>query len=107
MISSTAFVFVILPCIAAVAVAAPVRDWRLAAAALCGALGLAFVLPTIAATLAAVAFPLAIGAALGSLAVLVGLLRRPTMGVWARMSAALLVAFVATFLNLITFAGGA
>jgi len=104
-ISSVAFVFVIVPCMAAVAVGAVMFDWRLAAAAVCGGLALALIAPTFPSPVGPVLFPVAIGVALGGLATLIGLWRRPSMNVWSRMIVALLVAFIATFLNLITYAG--
>ena len=107
MISNVALVFVILPCIAAVAVGAATFDWRLAAAAMCGGLALALISPTLPSPIGPVLFPIGIGAALGGLATLIGLWRRPSLSVWSRMIVALLVAFIATFLNLITFAGAA
>ena len=105
MISSVAFTFVILPCMAAVTVAAVVRDWRLAAAALSGALGLAFIAPMFGAP-GLILLPIAVGAALGALVTAISLYRRDDVDLWTRMLRALLVAFVASFLNLITFAGG-
>lgn len=107
MISSTAFVFVILPCFGAVLAGAVLFDWRLAAAALCGALGLMFALPALFAPLATLALPLVVGVALGALVVLLSLLRRPTLDLWSRMIRALLTAFAASFLNLLTVSAGA
>lgn len=106
MISGVAFTFVILPCIAAVCVAALVRDWRLAAAVAAGALALAFGAPLLGGV-GLMLLPLAIGAALGALVTAISLYRARDVDLWARMLRALLVTFIATFLNLITFAGGA
>lgn len=107
MISSIAFVFVILPCAGAVLAGALLFDWRLAAAALCGALAMIFALPVLAATVGTIALPFVAGVALGALAVLVSLWRRPSLDVWSRMIRALLTAFVASFFNLITVSSGA
>ena len=106
MISSVAFTFVILPCMAAVGFAALVRDWRLAAAGFFGALGLAFITPAMGGY-AVLLLPVAIGLALGALITAISLWRDPDLDLWGRMLRALLVAFIATFVNLITFAGGA
>ncbi|MBT8411453.1 MAG: hypothetical protein KJP02_06625 [Octadecabacter sp.] len=107
MISNTAFVFVVLPCIGAVLAGALLFDWRLAAAALCGALAVMFALPALSATAATLALPVLVGVALGALVVLISLLRRPSLDVWSRMIRALLVAFAASFLNLLTVSPGA
>lgn len=106
MMSSLAFTFVVLPCIGAVAMAALLRDWRLAMAALCGALALALLAPAIGGY-GLLVMPLAVGAALGALVTAISLYRSPDVDLWGRMLRGLTVAFVASFLNLITFAGGA
>ncbi len=106
MISSLAFTFVILPCIGAVAIAAAVKDWRLAAAALCGALALIFIAPSIGGGLLLFGLPVFAGVALGALALLIGLPRRPDMDIWGRMLTALAVAFFASFLNLLLIGAG-
>ena len=106
MISSVAFTFVILPCMAAVGLAALVRDWRLAAAGFFGGLGLAFIAPALGGY-GILVLPVAIGIALGALITAISLWRDPDLDLWGRMLRALLVAFIATFVNLITFAGGA
>lgn len=105
--SDMAFVFVILPCIAAILAGALLFDWRLAVAALCGALGMVLLAPSLPPQFGYVGLPVFAGIALGALAVAVGLWRRPSLDIWARMICALLVAFFATFLNLITFSTGA
>lgn len=107
MISSAGFVFVILPCIGAVIAGAILFDWRLAAAALCGALGVVFALPVLAPVAATFTLPVMAGVALGALATLVALWRRPSLDVWGRMICALLVAFIASFFNLLTVSPGA
>lgn len=106
MISSVAFTFVMLPCIAAVAVAALLRDWRLAAAVLFGALALAFAAPVLGGY-GLLLLPVAIGVALGALVTAISLWRDPDLDLWGRMLRALILGFAATFLNLLTFANGA
>jgi len=106
MISSLAFTFVILPCIGAVAIACVLRDWRLAAAALCGALALAFVAPALPPSFGLLGLPVFIGVALGALAMVIALPRRPDMDLWGRMLTALAVAFFASFLNLLLLGNG-
>jgi len=107
MISSLAFTFVILPCIGAVAIATLLRDWRLAAAALCGALGLAFLSPSLPHVVGLLGLPVFIGMALGALAMVIALPRKPEMDIWGRMLTALAVAFFASFLNLLLLGNGA
>lgn len=107
MISGLAFTFVLLPCMAAVAVAAVVRDWRLAAAALCGGLGVAFLAPTLGAPIGLIAMPIGIGAALGALVMVITLLRDPDCDIWSRMLRAIITAFIASFAHLLTFTSGA
>lgn len=107
MISGLTFTFVLLPCIAAVTVAAALRDWRLAAAALFGALGLAFLAPTLGAPIGLITLPIGIGAALGALTMVITLLRDPDCDVWSRMLRAIIVTFIATFAHLLTFTNGA
>jgi hypothetical protein len=106
MISGVAFTFVLLPCIAAVAAAAILRDWRLAAAVLFGGLALAFIAPVLGGY-GLLVLPVAVGVALGALVTAISLWRDPDVDMWARMLRALIVSFAASFLNLITFANGA
>ena len=106
MISGVAFTFVMLPCIGAVGAAALLRDWRLAAAALFGALALAFIAPSLGGY-GLLLSPVAIGAALGALVTAISLWRDPDLDTWGRMLRALILSFAATFLNLLTFANGA
>ena len=106
MISGLAFTFVILPCMGAVAVAALIRDWRLAVAAICGGLALALVAPMLPAPLGLLGLPLFVGVALGGLAMVLALPRRPTMDLWGRMLTALAVAFFTTFANLLLSVNG-
>lgn len=107
MISGLTFTFVLLPCIAAVAVSAVVRDWRLAAAAICGGLACAFLAPALPGALGLLGLPVFIGIALGGLGMIIALPRRPTLDVWGRMLTALAVAFAATFFNLLLSTSGA
>lgn len=107
MISALGFTFVILPCIGAVVVAALVRDWRLAAAALCGSLALAFIAPFLPAGLGLLGLPLFMGAALGGLSMVIALLRSPDTDLWGRMITALITAFIASYLNLLFSTNGA
>ncbi|MEL6959448.1 MAG: hypothetical protein AAGL89_10900 [Pseudomonadota bacterium] len=106
MLSGLTFTFVILPCIAAVAISAVLRDWRLAAAAICGGLALAFIAPGLPGGLGLLGLPIFVGIALGGLAMVLALPRRPDMDVWGRMLTALIVAFAVTFLNLLLTANG-
>ena len=106
MISSVAFTFVMLPCIAAASIAALLRDWRLAAAALFGGAALIFAAPVFGGY-GLLVLPVAVGVALGALVTAISLWRDPDLDLWGRALRALIVSFVATFLNLITFAGGA
>lgn len=107
MINDFAFTFVIVPCIAACTVAAIIRDWRLAAAALCGALGLTLIAPALPPAIAYLGLPVFVGIALGALAVMVALLRRPSHDIWGRMLPALIFTFAVTFAHLLYFANGA
>ncbi len=104
MISNLGFVFVVLPCIGAVIAGALLYDWRLAAAAACGALGLllsAPLLPDVVRLLSS----LMSGVAVGALALAVWLLWRPATVLWTRMSVAMLAAFVVHFIHLTYIAG--
>ena len=102
MISSAAFVFVLLPCIAASLVAMILIDWRLAAAVACGALGLLFLAPALPEAVRVFGGPVMTGVALGALAVVALLVWRPVASMWSRMMVALMVTFALTFGNLIT-----
>ncbi|WP_296416779.1 hypothetical protein [Pseudooctadecabacter sp.] len=106
MISGLTFTFVLLPCIGACVLAALVRHWQLAAAGLAGGLGFAFLAPTLPGAIGLIGLPLFIGVALGGLAMVIALPRRPTMDIWGRMLTALAVAFTASFLNLLLNVNG-
>ncbi|SLN56015.1 hypothetical protein [Pseudooctadecabacter jejudonensis] len=106
MISGIAFTFVVLPCLGAVVLAAIVRHWALAAAAMCGGLAFAFLAPSLPGAVGLLGLPFFVGVALGGLAMVLALPRRPDMDLWGRMLTALTVAFAATFLNLLLNANG-
>lgn len=105
MISDFGFVFVIIPCIAAVIAGAVLYDWRLAAAAACGAFALLFVAPLLpdAARLFGTSF--ISGVAVGALALVAHLLWRPTVGIWSRMTSAMMAAFAVHFALLVLTVG--
>lgn len=101
-----AVTFVILPCLAACVTAAIVRDWRLAAAALFGALGVIIsrgALPVGAGTFA---LPVLFGIVLGAAGVVAALLWRPTLDVWGRMLAALGLTFIVSVGHLLIILTG-
>jgi len=106
MISGLTFTFVLLPCIGAVILAAIVTHWHLAAAGLAGGLAFAFLAPSLPGGLGLLGLPFFVGVALGGLAMVLALPRRPTMDIWGRMLTALAVAFAATFLNLLLNVNG-
>lgn len=106
MIGGLSFTFVVIPCLAAVAISALLRDWRLALAALSGALGLAFLTPYTPGGIGLIVLPALIGVILGALAMAIALPRNPGMDLWSRMLTALAVTFSATFLNLLLSTNG-
>lgn len=105
MISNMAFVFVVLPCIGAAIAGAVLFDWRLAAAALCGALGLLFVAPLLPEVLRVTGGSLVSGIAVGAATTLVVLFWRPVASFWSRMTIAMMAAFTVHFAHLIYTAG--
>lgn len=107
MISSLGFTFVILPCIAACAMAALIRDWRLAAAAFFGGLSLIFAAPFVPLGYGLIGLPVFTGVAIGGLVTTATLLRRPVLDIWGRMLPALMVCFTITFFYLLFATRGA
>ncbi|AGI66394.1 hypothetical protein OAN307_c06670 [Octadecabacter antarcticus 307] len=105
MTSNTSFVFVILPCIAAVTAGLFLFDWRLAAATACGAIGLLFIAPLMPNAVRLFGSSIISGVAVGSLALVVVLLIRPTTAIWTRMTIAMLAAFSVHYLHLILTVG--
>lgn len=97
------FTFMLVPCAAAISIGYLARHWTLAAAALTGGLGLLFLITTITAPLSVFIAPAASGAAVAGLILTPMLLRRPSVSVWSRMSAALGAVFL-THLAFLTFA---
>lgn len=105
MTSNTSFVFVILPCITAVIAGLLLFDWRLAAATACGAIGLLFIAPLMPNAVRLFGSSIISGVAVGSLALVVVLLIRPTTAIWTRMTIAMLAAFSVHYLHLILTVG--
>jgi len=103
MISGIAMTFVILPCCGAVGMAAVLRDWRLAAAAFCGALGLMFVAPVLPAIVRLIGLPIVAGATMGAATATVGLWFRPSVDIWSRMIWALVATAAVCFSLLAPF----
>lgn len=101
-----AVTFVILPCIAACSLAAIIRDWRLAAAALFGALGMVFARAALPVGVATFTLPVVFGVVLGATATVAALLWRPTLDVWGRMLAALALTFVVSVGHLLILLTG-
>lgn len=107
MISGLGFTFVILPCIGAVAIAALLKDWRLAAAAVCGSLGAIFIAPYAPDGIRLIASPVLFGMAIGAAAVMIRLWLRPSADIWSRMIWAIVVTAVITFTPLLMLLNGA
>lgn len=97
MISDFSFVFVIIPCIGAILAGAVLFDWRLAAATACGAFGLLFVAPLLPEMARVFGTSFVSGVAVGALALVAHLLWRPTVGIWSRMTSAMMAAFAVHF----------
>lgn len=102
MISDLAFVFVILPCIGAVCAGAVLFDWRLAAAAVCGAVGLLLIGPVFPEALRVMTGSVVSGVAVGALALSVLLYMRQPVSIWTRMTTAMVAAFAVHYAHLIT-----
>jgi len=100
--SDLVFVFVILPCIGAVIAGAALWDWRLAAAAFFGALGLLFAAPIFPEPLRIMGGSTVSGVAVGALAVAVLLMLRQPVSIWTRMSIAMMTAFAVHYAHLFT-----
>lgn len=100
--SGLTIAFVLIPCIAAVITGAVIYDWRLAAAAFCGALAFLFLAPSLPEAIRVFGSSAVSGIALGSMTLIVLLLWRPTVATWSRMTAAMLVTFAITFGHLIS-----
>lgn len=98
--------YVLIPCIGAVLLGAVIRDWRLAAAAACGALGLLVLRDALPETLRVFGPPVLVGVALGAIALVPYLVKRPTADVWGRMIAALIPTFLLSFLFLLLNTSG-
>lgn len=86
--------FMLVPCGAAIGVGWAARHWTLAAAAIAGGLGAAFLFASIATPVAKILFPLGTAAFVSGVTLIPMLLWRPTVSVWNRMMAALGVVFV-------------
>ncbi len=86
--------FVLLPCIGAILAGYLLFDWRLAAAAACGAAGLTFLGPLLPTAVRLYAQPAFTGVFVGAVTLVLLLRRRPAISVWSRMTWALGVAFV-------------
>jgi len=104
--SEFAVTFVILPCVAACILAVVIRDWRLAAAALCGALALVFIRDVMPVGVGIFVLPVIFGFALGAAALIVALLWRPTLDIWGRMLAALGLTFFVSVSQLLIITTG-
>ncbi|MBU2994315.1 hypothetical protein Q4555_06930 [Octadecabacter sp. 1_MG-2023] len=94
--------FVLIPCISASAVAVVLFDWRLAAAAACGALAFLFLAPHLPEVLRIYGSSVMSGVAICALALVALLLWRPSTSTWSRMSAALVATFTVTYGHLIS-----
>ena len=105
MTSSVSFVFVVLPCISAVIAGMLLFDWRLAAATACGAIGLLFIAPKMPDAVRVFGSSIMSGVAVGSLALVVVLLIRPTTAKWSRMTIAMLATFGVHYFHLILTVG--
>jgi len=103
MIHELGFTFIVLPCIGAVAIAAALRDWRLAAAAAFGLLGVLFISSTIPEAVRLFIIPIVFGAMIGAAITTLRLVLRPSADVWSRMIWALLVTTAAGFIVLSPF----
>ena len=86
--------FMLVPCGAAICIGWAVRHWALAVAAIAGGLGFAFLLGAIQTPLSKFLFPMASSAMIAGIVLLLMLLWRPTVSVWNRMGAALIVVFM-------------
>ncbi|MCF2871021.1 hypothetical protein L0664_08080 [Octadecabacter sp. G9-8] len=100
--SGVSVAFVLIPCIAAVITAAVISDWRLAAAAFFGAVGMLFLAPTLPDGVRVFGSPVFSGVAIGAATLVAQLLWRPTVSTWSRMTAAMMVTFAVTFGHLIS-----
>jgi len=100
--SDLVFVFVLLPCVGAVVAGAVLWDWRLAAAAFFGALGLLFISPAFPEALRVMGGSVVSGVAVGSLALAILLYLRQPVSVWTRMSTSMIAAFVLHYAHLFT-----
>ena len=105
MTSSVSFVFVILPCIAAIITGLLVFDWRLAAAMACGAAGLLFIAPIMPDAARLFGSSIISGVLVGSLAMVLVLLIRPTTAMWSRMTITMLATFSVHYFHLILTVG--
>ncbi len=106
MISSIGFAFVIMPCIGAVVMAALLWDWRLVAAAACGALCVLLLGQYLPEPVRLIALPLIMGVIIGSAFLIPRLATRPSIDIWSRMLWALIPTFLITFLFLIINTSG-
>ena len=86
--------FMLVPCVSAICVGWAARHWALAAAAISGGLGGAFLLVSIASPTATFLVPIATAATVSGLILIPALLWRPTISVWNRMMFSLGAVFV-------------
>ena len=100
-------VFVLMPCLGAVIMAAALRDWRLVVAAAFGALGVTALGPALPEAVRLISLPMLMGVVIGATVLAPRLYYRPTSDVWSRMLWALVPTFLITFLFLISNTGGA
>ena len=98
--------YVVMPCIGAVVLGAMVRDWRLAAAALFGALAVLAANEYLPDPVRVFGLPVIMGIILGSVALVPYLAIRPVADVWGRMLCALIPTFVIGFLFLLISTSG-
>ncbi len=87
-------IFMLVPCAAAILVGWAARHWTLAAAAVAGGLGLAFLFASIGTVLTKILFPVATASVLSGVVLIPLLLWRPSVSVWNRMMLSLGVVFV-------------
>ena len=90
------FVFILLPCIAALAVGWGVRHWALAAAVFFGCVGGLYTVPLVGGDARFVA-PLLTGGALAAMITFMILRIRPEISLWTKMTITLAITFVAHF----------
>ena len=96
-------IFMLVPCAAALSVGWAAKHWALAAAAIAGGLGGAFLLVAIGTPLTKILFPVATSSAVSGLVLMPMLIWRPSVSVWNRMMGTL-GAVVVTHLAVLQFA---